>query len=238
MNRSAAKLMGLDNVVGEDIRWAPTWDKPRTFHVIGVIEDMVMRSPFAPIQPTIFFMGQRVSWMNLRINPQLSTAEAVTTIESVFKKVITSAPFTYKFADEEYALKFAEEERIGKLAAVFAVLAIFISCLGLFGLASFVAEQKTKEIGIRKVVGASLFALWKMLVKDFVVLVVLSSVIAIPLIWYVMNDWLEKYQYRTEISWWIFAAAIGGSLVITLMTVSYQAVRSALMNPVKSLRSE
>jgi len=238
MNKSAAKLMGLEDVVGEDIRWAPTWDKARTFHVIGVIEDMVMRSPFDPIMPTIFFLGQRVSWIDLRINPALSTAEALTTIESVFKKVITSAPFTYKFADEEYALKFAEEERIGKLAAVFAVLAILISCLGLFGLASFVAEQKTKEIGIRKVVGASLFALWKMLVKDFVVLVVLSSIIAIPVVWYVMNDWLQKYEYRTEISWWIFLGAGSGALIITLVTVSYQAIRSALMNPVKSLRSE
>jgi hypothetical protein len=238
INRSAAKLMNLENVVGEDVRWVPTWDKPRTFHVIGVIEDMVMRSPFDPAMPTIFFLGQRVSWIDLRINPELTTAEALTTIESVFKKVISSAPFTYKFADEEFALKFAQEERIGKLASVFAVLAIMISCLGLFGLASFVAEQKTKEIGIRKVVGASLFALWKMLVKDFVVLVVLSSVIAIPVVWYFMNDWLQKYQYRTEISWWIFLAAVGGALVITLVTVSYQAIRSALMNPVKSLRSE
>jgi ABC-type antimicrobial peptide transport system permease subunit len=146
--------------------------------------------------------------------------------------------FDYEFVDEEYALKFGQEERIGKLAGIFSVLAIFISCLGLFGLASYVAEQRTKEIGIRKVMGASVSSLWQMLSKDFVVLVLISCFLAMPVGYYVMDGWLQKYEYRVELSWWIFAATTVAALVITLLTVSYQAVKAALMNPVKSLRSE
>jgi ABC-type antimicrobial peptide transport system permease subunit len=232
------RISGIENPLGEEIMWAPVWDKTRTYHVIGVIEDMVMRSPYHPVMPTIYFMGDRVKVINVRMNPEMSTSEALTRIESVFKNVIKSAPFVYKFADQEYALKFASEERIGKLAAVFAILAILISCLGLFGLASFVAEQKTKEIGIRKVVGASVFSLWKLLSKDFVVLVMIAALIATPLAWYFMNDWLSSYHYRTSPSWWIFVAAIIGSIVLTLFTVSIQAIKAALMNPVNSLKSE
>ena len=128
--------------------------------------------------------------------------------------------------------------RIGNLATFFAILAIFISCLGLFGLASFVAEQRTKEIGVRKVLGASVFSLWKMLSKEFVALVIISCVIVAPLAWYFLDKWLLNYSYRTEISWWIFVAAGAGALIITLFTVSYQAIKAALMNPVKSLRTE
>ncbi len=140
--------------------------------------------------------------------------------------------------DEDFARKFGDEERIGKLASVFAMLAVFISCLGLFGLASFVAEQRTKEIGIRKVVGASVFNLWKLLSKDFVMLVIIACVIAVPLAWYGMNRWLQQYDYRAAISWWIFAAAVAGALLITILTVSFQAIKAALSNPVKSLRTE
>ena len=207
--------------------------------VIGIIKDMVMKSPYAPPVPTVFFLGQYgTNYVNIRINPNTSTAEALPKIEAVFKKVIPSAPFDYKFADQEYALKFVAEERVGKLSSVFAVLAIIISCLGLFGLASFVAEQRTKEIGIRKVVGASVFSVWKMLSKDFVVLVVIACLIAIPIVYYFTTAWLEQYQYRTEISWWIFVVTSLVALVITLLTVSYQAVNAALMKPVNSLRSE
>ena len=127
---------------------------------------------------------------------------------------------------------------MGKLASVFALLAILISCLGLFGLASFVAEQRTKEIGIRKVAGASVFNLWKMLSKDFVILVIIACVLAIPLAYYLMHQWLGIYEYRTKISWWIFVVTGAGALMITLLTVSFQAIKAAMMNPVKSLRSE
>jgi ABC-type antimicrobial peptide transport system permease subunit len=206
--------------------------------VLGVIKDMVMKSPYAPAKPAVFFLGSDKNWINIKLNPQISTGDALSKIEAVFKKIVPSAPFDYKFADQEYALKFAAEERIGKLASVFAVLAILISCLGLFGLASFVAEQRTKEIGIRKVVGATVFSLWKMLSKDFVVLVIISCLISIPVAYYLLAAWLKKYEYHTEISWWIFAVTSIAALVITLLTISYQAVKAALMNPVKSLRSE
>lgn len=240
INEAAAKLLGFKNPVGETIRWQGGWrTKHSSFTVIGVIKDMVMKSPYAPPVPTVFFVGKYgTNSINIRINPQTSIAEALPKIEGVFKKVIPSAPFDYKFADQEYASKFAAEERVGKLSTVFAVLAILISCLGLFGLASFVAEQRTKEIGIRKVVGASVFNLWRMLSKDFVVLVTISCLIAIPIDYYFLGAWLKKYEYRTEMSWWVFVVVSMAALIITLMTVSYQAVKAALMKPVNSLRSE
>jgi len=200
---------------------------------------MVIKSPYAPTSPAVFFLGgNNHNWINIKLNPTVSTSNALAKIESVFKKLVPSVPFDYKFADQEYARKFAAEERIGKLTSIFAVLAILISCLGLFGLASFVAEQRTKEIGIRKVVGASIFNLWKMLSKDFILLVVVSCLIAIPISSYLVNNWLVKFEYRTEVSWLVFAVTSIGALVITLLTVSYQAIKAALMNPVKSLRSE
>jgi ABC-type antimicrobial peptide transport system permease subunit len=140
--------------------------------------------------------------------------------------------------DEDYARKFGDEERVGKLATFFAILAIFISCLGLFGLASFVAEQRTKEIGVRKVLGASVTNLWALLSKDFVILVIISLFIASPIAYYFMNQWTQKYTFRTDISWWIFVLTGLGALSITLLTVSFQAIKAAVMNPVKSLRSE
>jgi len=238
VNESAAKLFNFDNPIGEQVRWNPRFRKPDNFKIIGVVKDMVMNSPFELAKPTVFFMGGKISWMNIKINPKANLRDALASIETVFKKVIPSVLFTYKFADEEYALKFKSEERIGKLASVFAALAIFISCLGLLGLASFVAEQRTKEIGIRKVLGASVLNLWKMLSKDFVLLVVISILISIPVSYYFMNNWLKKYEYRTEILSWVFFVSATGALVITLLTVSYQSIKAATANPVNSLRSE
>lgn len=240
INEATAKLLGFENPVGETIQWRGGWrSKFTSFTVIGVIKDMVMKSPYAAAEPSVYFLSKYgTNWINIRINPQVSTADALPRIEGVFKKIAPSLPFDYKFTDQEYALKFAAEERVGKLAAVFAVLAILISCLGLSGLASFVAEQRTKEIGIRKVVGASVFNLWKMLSKDFVMLVVIACFMAIPIAYYFLAAWLKQYEYHTEISWWIFAVVGLAALVITLLTVSYQAIKAALMKPVKSLRSE
>jgi ABC-type antimicrobial peptide transport system permease subunit len=180
----------------------------------------------------------RVNWINLRINPAVSISSALPKIAAAFKKVMPSAPFDYKFADDEYGLKFKTEVQTGKLAGFFAILAIFISCLGLFGLASFVAEQRTKEIGIRKVLGASVVNVWRLLSGDFVLLVIISCLVATPIAYYYLAEWLQKFQYRTEASWWIFAAAGAGALFITLLTVSFQAIKAALMNPVRSLRTE
>jgi len=179
-----------------------------------------------------------VSWINISVNPGVSMSQALPKIEAVFKKLVPAAPFDYKFVDQDYALKFAAEERIGKLAGFFTILAVFISCLGLFGLATFVAEQRTKEIGVRKVLGASLFDVWRLLSIEFAVLVIISLVIAAPVAYYFMHGWLQNYPYRTALSWWIFASAGLGSLAITLLTVSSQAIKAALANPVKSLRTE
>lgn len=211
----------------------------RNYTVIGILKDMIMESPYTPVKPTVFFIDR--NWANVitvRLKPGVPVQDALSKTEAVFKKYNPSAPFDYRFIDEEYAEKFSDEQRIGKLATFFTVLAIFISCLGLFGLASFVAEQRTKEIGVRKVLGASVFNLWRMLSKEFAWLVIISCLIAVPLAWYYLHQWLQNYNYKTEISWWVFLLACAGALLVTLITVSFQSVKAALSNPVKSLRTE
>lgn len=233
INQAAVKFMGLKDPLGKTVQWSGM-----DFRIIGIVNDVVMSSPFSPVKQAVYLLNGDANWINIRLNPQLSTGACVAGIEQVFKEVIPNAPFDYKFADTEYAAKFAYEERIGQLATVFALLAIAISCLGVFGLASFVAEQRTKEIGIRKVVGASVFQLWKLLSIDFVVLVLISCLIASPATYYALNNWLQKYAYRTAVPWWIFAVAIGGALILTVLVVSFQTVRAARSNPVQSLRDE
>jgi putative ABC transport system permease protein len=236
LNEAAVKFMGIKNPIGKTI-WGD--DKNKSFTIIGVIKDMLMQSPYKPVKQSFYFLNYKdVNWINLKLNPNKSASESIAKIGSIFKKHISSAPFEYKFADDEFAAKFKTEEQIGKLALFFAILAIFISCLGLFGLASFVAEQRTKEIGIRKVLGATVMNLWTLLSKDFVFLVIISVVIATPIAYLFMNNWLQKYDYRTNISWWVFAFSGVGVLAITLLTVSFQAIKAALANPVKSLRTE
>jgi putative ABC transport system permease protein len=239
INEAAAEQMKLENPVGETVHWTNlAWNMDKDFRIVGVIRNMVMNSPFEPVQPAIYLNMGGAGWMYLRINPTMSTAEALRKIEATFKKVIPDAPFDYKFASQEYATKFSTEDNIGRLAIVFTTLAIIISCLGLFGLASFVAEQRTKEIGIRKVLGASVPNLWRMLSGEFVMLIIVACVIAVPTSYYFLYNGISGYEYRTEIAWWIFAAASGGALVITLATVSFQAIKAALANPVNSLRTE
>ncbi|MGI4803466.1 MAG: ABC transporter permease [Janthinobacterium lividum] len=234
INEAAAKLMNFKNPVGEMI----TWDG-HPIQIIGVVKDMVMESPYAPVRPSIFdLLNEPGSVLIAKINPKRSASEALQQIEKVYKTYNPEQPFDYKFVDEDYNRKFGDEERIGKLAGGFAALAIFISCLGLFGMASFVAEQRRKEIGVRKVLGASVLNLWQMLSKDFVQLVFLSILIAAPIAWVFLHSWLQNYAYHSALSWWIFAAAGFGAISITLFTVSFQAIKAALANPVKSLRSE
>jgi len=234
LNETAVKFIGLKNPVGEILKWDGV-----PYKIIGVIKDRIVKSPYATVRPTLFHLSTYTGNLVIaRINPASATAPALKTVESVFKKYNPEQPFEYQFVDEAYAQKFGNEQRAGKLASFFAVLAILISCLGLFGMASFMAEQRTKEIGVRKVLGASVFNLWSLLSKDFVLLVLLSCALAGPVAWYFLHEWLLKYEYRTDISWWIFAAATIGSLFITLITVSFQSIKAALMNPVKSLRTE
>ncbi len=234
LNEAAVKLMGFSDAVGEIVKLEGV-----PYTVIGVAKDVLMESPYTPVRPSVYMLSPRKgNFAFMKLNPAIGPQESLRKIESVLKTYSPAAPFDYQFAEQDYAKKFAAEERIGNLASVFAVLAIFISCLGLFGLASFVAEQRTKEIGVRKVLGASVGSLWGLLSKDFVGLVGIACLIAIPLAWYFLAGWLQQYPYRTELSWWIFAASGAGALVITLLTVSYQSVKAALMNPVKALRSE
>lgn len=234
INEAAVKFMGLKEPVGETIKW---FDED--YHVIGVVKDLIMQNPYEEVRPTIFNLNEDAqNFVIMRINPDMSASTALNNIESIFKKFNPSQPFDYQFADEQYGKKFATEERIGKLAGFFAALAIFISCLGLFGIASFTAERRTKEIGIRKVLGASVANVWRLLSKEFVLLVMISLTISIPLAYYFMQNWLQNYTYRAEMSWWIFASAAVIVLLITLLTVSFHAIKAAIADPVKSLRTE
>jgi putative ABC transport system permease protein len=237
INEAAARFMRMEEPVGEVITREKGWGKG-DYRIIGVIKDMVMESPYEKAVPTYYFVNGWANWIYIRIAPGAGAHEAIAKIETVFKNFITTAPFEYAWADEAYALKFAQERRISKLAAFYSALAIFISCMGLFGLSAFVAEQRTKEIGIRKVMGASVTSLWRLLSKDFVILVVISCVIALPLAFIVLRGWLLKYEYRITLSWTVFVAVGLAAVVLTLVTISFQSIRAALMNPVRSLRSE
>lgn len=234
LTETAARYMSLKNPIDQVIKW----DSSR-YHVVGVVEDLVMDSPYDPIRPVVFlFSNENIYAIIIRLNPSMATQASIETIASIFQKHNPSVPFEYTFVDDNYNQKFATEVRIGKLATVFAVLAILISLLGLFGLSSFVAEQRTREIGIRKVVGASIVSLWGMLTRSFVVLVAISCSIAMPFGYYFLSNWLTRFEYRIDISLWIFPVVVLGALFVTLATVSYQALRAALLNPVESLKSE
>lgn len=238
INEAAVKFMNIKDPIGKQVRWDSRGNQ-YPYTIVGVVKDMVMNSPYNPVKQAVYLLNyENVNFINLKLNPKKSTSESLAIIEKVFRSTIPTAPFDYKFADTEYATKFTQEVRVGKLAGFFTILAIIISCLGLFGLASFVAEQRTKEIGVRKIVGASVFNLWKLLSKDFVILVGIACLIAMPIAYYYLHGWLEKYQYRVSISWWVFVAAVAGAIVITLLTVSFQAIKAATTNPVKSLRNE
>jgi len=235
VNEAAANYMNMKNPVGEIVKW-----NHMTFRVVGMIKDMIMESPYAPAKQTLYFVNtdRAKEWIYVKLNPKVSTADALLKLETAFKKLAPSVPFEYQFADQEYGKKFAAEERIGKLASIFSSLAILISCLGLLGLASFVAEQRNKEISVRKVLGATIFSIWSLLSKEFITLVCISCLLAFPISWYFLHQWLQGYTYRADISWWVFAIAGGFAVIISLITVSFQAIKAAIANPVKSLRTE
>ncbi|MPR34821.1 ABC transporter permease [Salmonirosea aquatica] len=238
INQTAARFMGFADPVGETVTWKGE-DFDLKFRVLGVIEDMVMDSPYEPVEPAIFFIGPRIGkFVTLRLDSRQSPHQSLAVIETVLKKHLPDSPFDYTFVDEEYDYKFRSEERTGQLTVAFSVLAILISCLGLFGLATFTAQQRTKEIGIRKVLGASVSSIMALLSKDFLKLVLIALVIASPIAWYFMDQWLTDFAYHVDISWWVFALAGLLAVGIALITVGYQSVRAALMNPVESLRSE
>jgi putative ABC transport system permease protein len=234
INESAAKIMGFANPLGQTV-----FDDPITWHIVGVIKDFVLTSPYEPTRP-IIFKGPAYSGMtlNIRLNGKNPTAQNLAAAEKIFKRYNPAYPFEYHFVDEEYAKKFNDERLTGKLAGLFAAITIFISCLGLFGLATFMAENRIKEIGIRKVLGATVAGITLLLSRDFVKLVVLAILLASPIAWWASNRWLKGFDYRITINPRVFVIAGLSAILIALMTVGYQSVRAAIANPVKGLRSE
>jgi putative ABC transport system permease protein len=239
VNEMAAKLFSpTGDVIGMKLTWGENETKYEK-EIVGVIKDQIRWTPFVKQSAHVYIIDYNgTGFFTIRMKPGAGVKDALAKIETVFKKYDPGSPFEYKFQDDDYARLFHAEERIGKLAGVFSGLAIFISCIGIFGLASFAASQRTKEIGIRKVLGASVFSVWKMLSNDFVLLVIVSSVIACPLAYYYTHQWLQQYDYRIEISWTVFVVTSIALLIITLITVSYQSIKAGLVNPVESLRSE
>lgn len=235
INETAVRYMGIEDPVGKTINNGAADHK-----IIGVAKDMLVESPFRSVQPAIYILNydNMTNFILLKLSGEKSTGEALALAEELFKGLAPNVPFDFKFADQEYARKFAAEERIGQLSGISSALAILISCLGLYGLASFMASQRTKEIGIRKVLGASVGNLWKLLTTEFFVLVLVSIAVAIPIAYYGLNAWLDNYEYRTPISYWVFVWAGVGAFFVTLLTVSYQVLKAATANPVKSLRTE
>jgi len=235
VNEATVRRIGLKDPVSQLISWNGS-SKP--VRIIGVVKDALMDSPYSPVEPAIFGHNPFGFVVTYRLAKNVNTHTAIDKIGKMFEKYNPAYPYQYKFVNDEYEHKFNLEVLVGKLAGVFAGLAIFISCLGLFGLAAYVAEQRTKEIGIRKVLGASIAQVWLLLSTDFIVLVSISCVIASPVAFYYLHSWLQKYNYRVGISLGVFIASGIAAIIITLFTISFQAIKAALTNPVKSLRSE
>ncbi|HMI01344.1 MAG TPA: FtsX-like permease family protein, partial [Pedobacter sp.] len=236
LNEAAVTRMRYKDPLNQVITWH---DVPQRVKVIGIVKNSLMASPFSQAAPTIFIYdpgsGNIITY---RLAARVNTKTAISRLAPIFGKYNPSYPYLYKFVDDSYASKFSLENLIGKLEGLFATLAILISCLGLFGLAAHMAEQRTKEIGIRKVLGASVSQVWFLLSKDFIVLVLISCVIASPVAMYFLQEWLLKYEYRISIGPLVFILAALAAVVITLVTISFQAIRAAVSNPVKSLKME
>lgn len=234
LNQAALDYMGIQDPLGMNI------DFFKKFKVVGVIENMIVESPLEDALPSMYMINQggMINFMLMRLNPELGLLQAVAEIEDVFKKHMPDEPFAFDFVSDVHGRKFQDLDRIANLSITFAILAIIISCLGLFGLVSFMAEQRTKEIGIRKVLGAPSTALWGLLSREFLALVCLASLIAIPAAIFGSNSWLENYSYRIELKWWIFAAASIGAIALTLLTVSFRSLRAIGAYPVDALKDE
>ena len=238
ITQSMAKLLGNGSAIGT-VMQRGTDRGSYQMRVTGVIKDYVYGDMYGQSAPVIFYdIPQGTNLLYIRTTAQSNPENALAKIGAVLKKDNPSYPFEYSFVDDDFNQKFVSEMLISKLSRVFATLAILISCLGLFGLAAYTAERRTKEIGVRKVLGASVPGIAALLSKDFLKLVLVSCIVAFPVAWLMMHDWLENYQYRITISWWIFLTAAVAAIVIALLTVSFQAIKAAIANPVKSLRTE
>ncbi len=238
LNEAAVKRMRFKEPVNQVITWSLS-NAPHRLRVIGVVEDALTNAPFAAAEPMIYvFQPSWTGAVTCRLSPAVSTQTAIEKLKPLFEKYNPSISFEYHFVDESYTAKFKLEMLIGKLAALFASFAIFISCLGLFGLAAYMAEQRRKEIGVRKVLGASVSEVWLLLSKDFILLVMISCVVASPVAFYYLQNWLQQYDYRITISPVVFIMAGLAAMLIAIITISVQAIRAATANPIKSLRTE
>jgi predicted permease len=239
INETLANMIGRDPV-GKILYRDTSATGAIAYTIVGITKDFVFGDMYAKADPLVFmcYPQDRFGYMYIRTKPQSNTEKAVARIETIIKNNNPGYPFDYVFVDDEFDRQFKSEMLIGKLSRVFALLAIIISCLGLFGLAAYTAERRTKEIGIRKVLGASVTGITSLLSKDFLRLVFISAIIAFPLSWWFMHKWLQNYAYRVTISWWVFVLAGLLALIIALVTISFQSIRAAFANPVKSLRTE
>jgi ABC-type antimicrobial peptide transport system permease subunit len=234
LNQAAVNHMELKDPIGASVHL-----NGHDYTVVGVMDDIIMGSPYHPAAPTIFlYKPERADNILVRPRQDASLSQTMKGIEDVFKYHNPAFPFSFDFVDESFRDKFAVEELTGKLAKLFAILAIVISCLGLFGLSAFAAEQRTKEVGIRKVLGATLTGIVSLFSKDFSRLVVIAFLLAAPLTWWIMNQWLEQYTYKVAIEWWMFVTTGGLALLLTWVIVGLQAAKAATVNPTKSLRNE
>jgi ABC-type antimicrobial peptide transport system permease subunit len=234
INEAAVKAMQLKNPIGTQLRYGPN-----KYTVIGVTSNIVMESPFKAVDPMLVYFDPRNSnSINIRLKPSVKPQDALRSIETVFKKYNPAFPFDYKFVDQEFGKKFLTENLISRITNIFAGLAIFICCIGLAGLASFTIEKRIREIGIRKVMGATLQQLLLLISKDFLKLVLMAFLIATPVAWWFMNNWLEKYPDRISISIWLFCAVGFLILLLALVVVSLNTMKAAVANPIKSLRTE
>ena len=237
LNETAAKLTGFENPIGRKIYTTDGDNNIIAYEIIGIVKNFNFESLRQNVGPLSFRLGNN-SWATAYRFNTADVNQLVGLIESKYKAAAPGMPFEYQFLDESFDAMYRQEQRVGKVAITFAILAIIIACLGLFGLATYIAEQRTKEIGIRKVLGASVTNIVKMLSTDFVKLVLLAFVIASPIAWWFMSQWLQDYAFRIDLSWWIFAATGFISLIIALFTLSFQAIRAAISNPVESIRTE
>jgi putative ABC transport system permease protein len=234
LNETAVKKMGFQNPVGQTVSWGNHQGK-----VIGVMKDFHFNSMHQAIEPLIIRLDENWSWGTILVRTKAgATKDAIAGLKSIYASMNPKFPFTYRFSDQEYTRLYRSEEVVSKLANIFAFLAIFISCLGLFGLATFTAAQRTKEIGVRKVLGASVSNIVVMLSNSFLKLVAIAMVIGFPLAWFALNKWLQNFAYKIDIEWWVFAFAGVVTIAIAMLTVSFQSIKAALSNPVKSLRTQ
>ncbi|MDR2285791.1 MAG: ABC transporter permease [Sphingobacterium sp.] len=234
LNQTAIKTMGLQNPIGKYLKWGDA-----TFTIVGIVKDYISGSPYQTIRPVLIHPSKRyLQSILIRTNDQHTVSQNLAQISAVIKKINPNYPFNYQFVSKQFANKFKQQEQIGNLSLVFSLLAIIISCLGLFGLAAHITETRTKEIGIRKVLGASIHSINILLSRDFIKLVVLAILIGTPIAWWSMNQWLNDFAYRIDVEWWLIGIAGSIAIIIALITVNVQSLRAAKTNPIDSLRDE